>query len=448
MTGSSNATSGAAADPRPADAYHQPDSRGHFGIYGGSFASETLTHAIGELREAYARYKDDPEFLAEFHYELAHFVGRPSPVYHAARTSQEQGGAQIYLKREDLNHTGAHKINNVIGQAMLARRMGKPRIIAETGAGQHGVATATICARYGLECVVYMGEEDVRRQSPNVYRMKLLGATVVPVSSGSRTLKDALNEAMRDWVTNVENTFYIIGTVAGPHPYPMMVRDFQSVIGTECLEQMPRFLGGGQPDAVVACVGGGSNAMGIFHPYIPHAATRLIGVEAAGEGLDSGKHSASILRGSPGVLHGNRTYLLQTDDGQVTETHSISAGLDYPGVGPEHAYLADIGRAEYVGVTDKEALAAFHHLCRTEGIIPALESAHAVAYALKLAPTMRPDQSILVNLSGRGDKDIGTVADLDGEDFYDRPSMRGHAVKGAMVAEHDASHAKGVGTQN
>jgi tryptophan synthase beta chain len=331
---------------------------------------------------------------------------------------------------------------------MLARRMGKPRIIAETGAGQHGVATATICARYGLECVVYMGEEDVRRQSPNVYRMKLLGATVVPVSSGSRTLKDALNEAMRDWVTNVENTFYIIGTVAGPHPYPMMVRDFQSVIGTECLEQMPQFLGGGQPDAVVACVGGGSNAMGIFHPYIPHAATRLIGVEAAGEGLDSGKHSASILRGSPGVLHGNRTYLLQTDDGQVTETHSISAGLDYPGVGPEHAYLADIGRAEYVGVTDKEALAAFHHLCRTEGIIPALESAHAIAHALKLAKTMRSDQSILVNLSGRGDKDIGTVADLDGEDFYDRPSMRGHAVKGAMVAEHDASRAKGVGTQN
>ncbi|WP_198972559.1 tryptophan synthase subunit beta [Xylophilus sp. ASV27] len=412
-------------------AYQQPDTSGHFGVYGGTFASETLTHAIEELRDAYARYQHDPEFLEEFRYELAHFVGRPSPVYHAARTSREMGGAQIYLKREDLNHTGAHKINNVIGQAMLARRMGKPRVIAETGAGQHGVATATICARYGLECVVYMGSQDVRRQSPNVYRMKLLGARVVPVESGSKTLKDALNEAMRDWVTNVENTFYIIGTVAGPHPYPMMVRDFQSVIGTECLAQMPQFLNGGQPDAVVACVGGGSNAMGIFYPYIPYENTRLIGVEAAGEGLDSGKHSASILRGSPGVLHGNRTYLLQSADGQVTETHSISAGLDYPGVGPEHAYLADIGRAEYVGITDREALEAFHYLCRTEGIIPALESSHALAHAMKLAKTMRPDQSILVNLSGRGDKDIGTVADLSGEDFYDRPSMRGHVVKGA-----------------
>ncbi|MGI4778516.1 MAG: tryptophan synthase subunit beta [Janthinobacterium lividum] len=422
--------------------YQQPDASGHFGTYGGTFASETLTHAIQELREAYDRYKEDPEFLAEFHYELAHFVGRPSPVYHAARTSREMGGAQIYLKREDLNHTGAHKINNVIGQAMLAKRMGKPRIIAETGAGQHGVATATICARYGLECVIYMGSQDVKRQSPNVYRMNLLGATVVPVESGSKTLKDALNEAMRDWVTNVENTFYIIGTVAGPHPYPMMVRDFQSVIGTECIAQMPQMLAAQgivdlsedrQPDVVVACVGGGSNAMGIFYPYIPYENTRLIGVEAAGEGLDSGKHSASILRGSPGVLHGNRTYLLQNEDGQVTETHSISAGLDYPGVGPEHAFLADIGRAEYVGVTDAEALEAFHYLCRTEGIIPALESAHALAYAMKVAKTMRTDQSILVNLSGRGDKDIGTVADLSGVEFYDRPSMRGMNVKGGRA---------------
>jgi tryptophan synthase beta chain len=410
--------------------YQQPDPTGHFGIYGGSFVSETLTHAIGELRDAYAKYQHDPDFLSEFEYELKHFVGRPSPVYHAARMSREQGGAQIYLKREDLNHTGAHKINNVIGQAMLARRMGKPRVIAETGAGQHGVATATICARYGLDCVVYMGSEDVKRQSPNVYRMNLLGATVVPVESGSRTLKDALNEAMRDWVTNVENTFYIIGTVAGPHPYPMMVRDFQCVIGNECLTQMPELTGGLQPDVVIACVGGGSNAMGIFHPYIPYEKTRLIGVEAAGEGMDSGKHSASLQRGSPGVLHGNRTYILQDENGQITETHSVSAGLDYPGVGPEHAWLKDSGRAEYVGITDKEALDAFHYLCRTEGIIPALESSHAVAYAMKLARTMQPDQHILVNLSGRGDKDIGTVADLAGVDFYDRPSMRGLQVKG------------------
>ncbi|MBI2770103.1 MAG: tryptophan synthase subunit beta [Burkholderiales bacterium] len=410
--------------------YQQPDPTGHFGIYGGSFVSETLTHAISELREAYAKYQHDAQFLEEFNYELKHFVGRPSPVYHAARTSREMGGAQIYLKREDLNHTGAHKINNVIGQAMLARRMGKPRVIAETGAGQHGVATATICARYGLECVVYMGSEDVRRQSPNVYRMNLLGATVVPVESGSKTLKDALNEAMRDWVTNVENTFYIIGTVAGPHPYPMMVRDFQSVIGNECIAQVPLMTGGRQPDVVVACVGGGSNAMGIFHPYIPHEKTRLVGVEAAGEGLDSGKHSASLQRGSAGVLHGNRTYILQDENGQITETHSISAGLDYPGVGPEHAWLKDIGRAEYVGITDKEALEAFHYLCRTEGIIPALESSHAVAHAMKLAPRMKPDQCILVNLSGRGDKDLGTVADLAGADFYDRPSMRGLQVKG------------------
>ena len=415
--------------------YHQPDPKGHFGIYGGSFISETLTQAVNELKDAYAKYQHEPEFLAEFNDELTHFVGRPSPIYHAARMSQEQGGAQIFLKREDLNHTGAHKINNTIGQAMLARRMGKTRIIAETGAGQHGVATATICARYGLECVVYMGIEDVKRQSPNVYRMKLLGARVVPVESGSKTLKDALNEAMRDWVANVDNTFYIIGTVAGPHPYPMMVRDFQSVIGKECLIQMPEMLARAgcknqQPDAVVAAVGGGSNAMGIFYPYIQHAQTRLIGVEAAGEGLDSGKHSASLERGSPGVLHGNRTYVLQNEDGQVTETHSISAGLDYPGVGPEHAYLKDIGRAEYVGITDQEALQAFHYTCRTEGIIPALESSHAIAHAMKLAKSMRSDQSLLINLSGRGDKDIGTVADLSGADFYCRPSCQGQAVKG------------------
>ncbi len=415
--------------------YQQPDFSGHFGKYGGSFVSETLTHAINELKDAYAKYQHDPAFVAEFKSELAHFVGRPSPIYHADRMSREMGGAQIYLKREDLNHTGAHKINNTIGQAMLAKRMGKPRVIAETGAGQHGVATATICARYGLECVVYMGSEDVKRQSPNVYRMKLLGATVVPVTSGSRTLKDALNEAMRDWVANVDNTFYIIGTVAGPHPYPMMVRDFQSIIGTECIAQMPDMLArqhaaNTQPDAVIACVGGGSNAMGIFHPYIPFENTQLIGVEAAGEGLDSGKHSASIQRGSAGVLHGNRTYVLQDDNGQVTETHSISAGLDYPGVGPEHAFLSDMGRAQYVGITDKEALAAFHYLCRTEGIIPALESSHAVAYAMQLAKTMRPDQSILVNLSGRGDKDIGTVADLSNADFYCRPSCQGQGVKG------------------
>jgi tryptophan synthase beta chain len=414
--------------------YQQPDASGHFGRFGGSFVSETLTHAIRELSEAYAHYQNDPAFLAEFHSELKHFVGRPSPIYHAARMSQDMGGAQIYLKREDLNHTGAHKINNTIGQAMLAKRMGKPRIIAETGAGQHGVATATICARYGLECVVYMGQEDVMRQSPNVYRMKLLGATVVPVTSGSQTLKDALNEALRDWVTHVDNTFYIIGTVAGPHPYPMMVRDFQSVIGKECIEQMPSMHHGRQPDAVVACVGGGSNAMGIFHPYINFENTRLIGVEAAGLGLDSGKHSASLLRGTPGVLHGNRTYVLQNDQGQITETHSISAGLDYPGVGPEHAFLKDTERATYVGITDQEALDAFHYLCRKEGIIPALESSHAVAYAMKLAKTMRTDQSILVNLSGRGDKDIGTVADLSQADFYCRPSCRGQEVKGSKTS--------------
>ena len=414
--------------------YQQPDVHGHFGPYGGRFVSETLTHAIDELQAAYEHHRKDPAFMAEFRRELAHFVGRPSPIYHADRLSRELGGAQIYLKREDLNHTGAHKINNTIGQAMLAKRMGKPRVIAETGAGQHGVATATICARYGLECVVYMGSEDVKRQSPNVYRMKLLGATVKPVDSGSKTLKDALNEALRDWVTHVENTFYIIGTVAGPHPYPMMVRDFQSVIGEECLVQMPEMNGGRQPDAVIACVGGGSNAMGIFYPYIAHESVRLIGVEAAGEGLDTGKHSASLQMGQPGVLHGNRTYVLQNEDGQITETHSVSAGLDYPGVGPEHAHLKDIGRAEYVGVTDTQALEAFHRLCRTEGIIPALESSHAIAYAMQLAPTMRPDQTLLVNLSGRGDKDIGTVADLSQADFYCRPSCQNQTVKGQVMA--------------
>jgi len=399
--------------------YQQPDSTGHFGRYGGSFVAETLVHALDELKACYEQAKRDPAFDAEFRSELAHYVGRPSPIYHAARLSRELGGAQIHLKREDLNHTGAHKINNTIGQAMLARRMGKPRVIAETGAGQHGVATATICARYGLECVVYMGSEDVRRQAQNVYRMNLLGASVVPVESGSKTLKDALNEALRDWVTNVENTFYIIGTVAGPHPYPTLVRDFQSVIGDECLEQMPEMIeslggpAGRQPDAVIACVGGGSNAMGIFYPYIGHERTRLIGVEAAGEGIATGRHAASISAGSPGVLHGNRTYLLQDENGQIIETHSISAGLDYPGVGPEHAYLNDTGRAEYVSVTDDEALAAFHRLCRSEGIIPALESSHAVAYAMQLAPTLAKDKHLLVNLSGRGDKDIATVAELD-----------------------------------
>jgi tryptophan synthase beta chain len=411
--------------------YDQPDARGHFGPYGGRFVAETLVHALDELSEAYAYYSKDPEFIAEYKKELTHFVGRPSPIYYADRLSRELGGAQIYLKREDLNHTGAHKVNNTIGQALLAKRMGKKRVIAETGAGQHGVATATICARYGMECVVYMGSEDVKRQSPNVYRMNLLGARVVPVESGSKTLKDALNEAMRDWVTNIESTFYIIGTVAGPHPYPMMVRDFQRVIGDECLTQMPEMIGH-QPDAVIACVGGGSNAIGIFYPYIPYEGVRLIGVEAAGEGVDSGKHAATLSAGSPGVLHGNRTYLLQDANGQITETHSISAGLDYPGVGPEHAYLKDIGRAEYVGITDTEALQAFHRLCRTEGIIPALESSHALAYAMKLAPTLSPDQTLLVNLSGRGDKDIGTVADLSGAEYFDRPSMAGHSVKGGV----------------
>ena len=396
--------------------YDLPDARGHFGPYGGVFVAETLMHALDELKAAYARYKDDPEFKAEFAYELKHYVGRPSPIYHARRWSEHFGGAQVYLKREDLNHTGAHKINNTMGQAMLARRMGKPRVIAETGAGQHGVAAATMAARFGMECVVYMGAEDVKRQAQNVYRMKLLGATVVPVESGSKTLKDALNEAMRDWVTNVADTFYIIGTVAGPHPYPMMVRDFQSVIGEECKQQMPELIGR-QPDAVLACVGGGSNAMGIFFPYIAHEKVRLIGVEAAGHGLETGKHAATLCAGRPGVLHGNRTYLMQDDNGQIIETHSISAGLDYPGVGPEHAWLKDSGRAEYAAVTDDEALQAFHDLCRLEGIIPALESSHALAYAAKIAPRLPKEQVLLVNLSGRGDKDMHTVAEKSGLNF-------------------------------
>jgi len=393
--------------------YDLPDARGHFGPYGGVFVAETLVHALDELRQAYDRYRDDPEFVAEFAYELEHFVGRPNPVYHARRWSQKLGGAQIWFKREDLNHTGAHKVNNCIGQALLARRMGKPRVIAETGAGQHGVATATVAARYGMECVVYMGSEDVRRQASNVYRMKLLGATVVPVESGSRTLKDALNEAMRDWVTHIDDTFYIIGTVAGPHPYPMMVRDFQSVIGRECLEQMPRDAGR-QPDVIVAAVGGGSNAMGIFHPYLEHESVQLVGVEAAGDGLDTGRHAASIAAGQVGVLHGNRTYVIQDEDGQVQETHSVSAGLDYPGVGPEHAWLNDSSRASYVSVTDEQALAAFHDCCRIEGIMPALESSHAIAHAVRLAPTLPQDRIILVNLSGRGDKDMHTVAERAG----------------------------------
>jgi len=400
--------------------YDLPDSRGHFGPYGGVFVAETLIRALDELKAQYEGARLDPAFKAEFERELKHYVGRPSPVYHAERWSRELGGAQIWLKREDLNHTGAHKINNCIGQALLARRLGKPRVIAETGAGQHGVATATVAARYGLECVVYMGSEDVKRQAQNVFRMTLLGATVVPVESGSKTLKDALNEAMRDWVTNVESTFYIIGTVAGPHPYPMMVRDFQSVIGRECITQMPE-AAGRQPDVVIACVGGGSNAMGIFHPYIPHEQVKLVGVEAAGEGIDSGRHAASLIAGRPGVLHGNRTYLLQDADGQIVETHSVSAGLDYPGVGPEHAWLKDSGRAQYVGITDDEALAAFHTCCRVEGIIPALESSHALAYAAKLAPTLPKDRILLVNLSGRGDKDMNTVAERSGLKFYCRP---------------------------
>ena len=396
--------------------YDLPDERGHFGQYGGVFVSETLVHALDELKRAYEHCRKDPEFIAEFEYELKHYVGRPTPVYHAKRWSSLLGGAQIYIKREDLNHTGAHKINNTVGQALLAKRMGKPRVIAETGAGMHGVAAATVAARYSMECVVYMGSEDIKRQVQNVYRMKLLGATVVPVESGSKTLKDALNEAMRDWVTNVSSTFYIIGTVAGPHPYPMMVRNFQSVIGRECLEQM-RELCGRQPDAVIACVGGGSNAMGIFYPYIPHEGVRLIGVEAGGLGIATGRHAASLCAGRPGVLHGNRTYLLQDEHGQIVETHSISAGLDYPGVGPEHAWLKDTGRAEYVVIDDEGALGAFNDLCHYEGIIPALESAHALAYAAKLATTLPKDRILLVNLSGRGDKDMQTVAEKSGIRF-------------------------------
>jgi tryptophan synthase beta chain len=393
--------------------YDLPDERGHFGPYGGVFVAETLMHALDELNECYLKYRNDPEFMAELARELKHYVGRPSPIYHARRWSEHFGGAQVYLKREDLNHTGAHKINNTMGQALLARKIGKPRIIAETGAGQHGVASATVAARFGMKCTVYMGSEDVKRQSPNVFRMKLLGAEVVPVESGSKTLKDALNEAMRDWVTNVEDTFYIIGSVAGPHPYPMMVRDFNAVVGHECLWQMPELIGR-QPDACIACVGGGSNAMGIFHPYIDVEGVRLIGVEAGGSGVATGKHAAPLSAGRPGVLHGTRTYLMQNEDGQILDTHSVSAGLDYPGVGPEHSWLKDLGRAEYVAINDDEALEAFHMLCRLEGIIPALESAHALAQAARMAPTMRPDQVLLVNLSGRGDKDINTVAGISG----------------------------------
>lgn len=390
-----------------------PDANGHFGVYGGRFVAETLMEPLEELRLAYEKYRNDPAFLAEFDADLSHYVGRPSPLYYAERWSRELGGAKIYLKREDLNHTGAHKINNTIGQALLAKRMGKTRIIAETGAGQHGVASATVAARLGLECVVYMGAEDVQRQAANVFRMKLLGARVVPVTSGSKTLKDALNEAMRDWVTNVDHTFYIIGTVAGPHPYPAMVRDFQSIIGREARAQILA-IEGKLPDALVACVGGGSNAIGLFYPFLDDESVRMIGVEGGGDGVASGRHAAPLTAGRPGVLHGNRTYLMEDADGQIIETHSISAGLDYPGVGPEHAWLKDLGRAQYVAITDDEALAAFHALTRIEGIIPALESSHALAQAAKLAPTMSEDQIIVVNLSGRGDKDIHTVAAREG----------------------------------
>jgi tryptophan synthase beta chain len=389
--------------------YNLPDERGHFGQFGGVFVAETLVHALDELRAAYEKFRSDPDFVAEYERELKYFVGRPSPIYHAQRWSEMLGGAQIFLKREDLNHTGAHKVNNVIGQALLAKRMGKPRVIAETGAGQHGVATATIAARFGMECIVYMGAEDVRRQAANVYRMKLLGATVVPVESGSRTLKDALNEAYRDWVSSVENTHYVLGTAAGPHPFPMMVRDFHRVIGLEARAQVLEQYGQ-LPDAILACVGGGSNAIGIFHPFLDDESVRLIGCEAAGDGVDTGRHAASITGGSVGALHGALTYVLQDDDGQTVESHSISAGLDYPGVGPEHSFLHDIGRAEYVAVTDTEAMDAFRLLCRTEGIIPAIESAHAVAGALRLGRELGSDATLLVNLSGRGDKDVDTAA--------------------------------------
>jgi tryptophan synthase beta chain len=390
-----------------------PDAHGRFGQFGGKFVAETLMSALADLESLYASLKSDPAFLEEFDRDLAHYVGRPSPLYEAARLSDRIGGARIFLKREDLNHTGAHKVNNTIGQALLAKYMGKKRVIAETGAGQHGVASATVAARLGLECHVFMGEEDIRRQSLNVYRMKLLGAEVVPVTSGSRTLKDAMNEAMRDWVTNVDSTFYIIGTVAGPHPYPMLVRDFQSVIGREARAQSLSQTGK-LPDALVACVGGGSNAIGLFHPFLQDAEVEMFGVEAGGKGLETGQHAAPLSVGSPGVLHGNRTYLMQDDDGQILETHSVSAGLDYPGVGPEHAWLKDIGRVKYVAANDEETLAAFHRLTRTEGIMPALETAHALAHAEKLAADMNPEQHIIVNLSGRGDKDILTVAALEG----------------------------------
>ncbi len=400
------------------NSYNLPDDKGHFAQYGGVFIAETLMTAVTELKDAYEKYKNDADFLAEFKDDLKHYVGRETPLYHAKNLSEKLGGAQIYLKREDLNHTGAHKVNNAIGQALLAKRMGKTRIIAETGAGQHGVATATVAARLGLECVVYMGEVDVARQALNVYRMKLLGATVVPVTSGSKTLKDALNEAMRDWVTNIDNTFYIIGTVAGPHPYPMMVRDFQSVIGCEAKAQFAEQVGG-LPDALVACVGGGSNAIGLFHPFIDDESVEIYGVEAAGHGMEKGPsaHAAPLCAGSVGVLHGNRTYLMEDKNGQIIEGHSISAGLDYPGVGPEHAYLKDSGRAQYVAITDKEALDAFHVLTRVEGILPALESSHAIAYAIKLAKKLGKDKNIIVNLSGRGDKDIHTIAEIEGIEF-------------------------------
>jgi len=393
-----------------------PDARGHFGRYGGRFVSETLMAALEDLEAVYNRLKDDPQFRADFDYDMAHYVGRPSPLYFAERLTKKVGGAQIWLKREDLNHTGAHKVNNTIGQALLAKHIGKRRVIAETGAGQHGVASATVAARLGLECQVYMGADDVERQKLNVYRMKLLGAEVIPVTSGSRTLKDALNEAMRDWVTNVDHTFYIIGTVAGPHPYPMLVRDFQSIIGREAREQCLK-MNNRLPDALVACVGGGSNAIGLFHPFLNDESVSMYGVEAAGDGIETGRHSAPLAAGRPGVLHGNRTYLMENEDGQIIDTHSISAGLDYPGVGPEHSWLKDIGRVNYVGATDDEAMAAFRDLTRIEGIMPALESAHAVAYAMKLAATMSPDKIIVVNLSGRGDKDILTVASIDGISF-------------------------------
>jgi tryptophan synthase beta chain len=391
----------------------EPDEAGHFGPYGGTYASETLMHALEELKDAYFRWRGDEAFMARLDSDLAHYVGRPSPIYFARRLTEAAGGARILLKREDLNHTGAHKINNTVGQALLAEYMGKERIIAETGAGQHGVASATVAARLGKQCVVYMGEVDIHRQAINVFRMRLLGAEVRPVTSGSRTLKDALNEAMRDWVTNVDDTYYIIGTVAGPHPYPLMVRDFNAVVGREARRQMLEQYDA-LPDALVACVGGGSNALGLFHPFIGDAGVRMVGVEAAGEGLETGRHAASLCAGRPGVLHGCRTYLMDDAAGQIVHTHSVSAGLDYPGVGPEHAWLKDTGRAEYVGVTDQEALQAFHQLTRLEGILPALESSHAVAHGIKLAAGMRPDQTVLVNLSGRGDKDVQTVAELEG----------------------------------